>query len=119
MPFFSVIIPNYNHAAYLEQRIHSVLKQSFKDFEVIVLDDASTDNSTALIQKYPSIIKVVNEKNSGSPFRQWEKGAALAKGEWLWFAESDDLASPAFLQTMYDVIQKNKTAGLIYCDAMI
>ena len=74
----SVIIPNYNHAKYLEERIDSVLNQSYKDFEVIVLDDYSTDNSKEVINKYAGHPKVshiiLNEENSGSTFKQWHKG---------------------------------------------
>ncbi len=81
----SVIIPNYNHAFYLEQRIESILSQNFKDFEVIILDDKSTDNSKEIIEKYrnhpPHISTIIyNEANSGSTFIQWNKGVSLSKG---------------------------------------
>lgn len=98
----SVIIPNYNHAAYLVQRIESVLSQTCQNFEVILLDDCSTDDSRAIMERYRSHPKVsyviFNEKNSGSPFKQWVKGFAMAKGEMLWIAESDDYAAPEFLE---------------------
>ena len=82
----SVIVPNYNYAAYLEERIESVLNQSYQDFELIILDDCSTDNSRILIEQYrsdPHVSHIVyNEVNTGSPFKQWAKGIELAKGEY-------------------------------------
>lgn len=100
----SVIIPNYNHAKYLDQRIQSVLNQTYKHFEVIMLDDKSTDNSLEIINKYkdcPHISHIiVNEQNSGSTFKQWIKGFGLAKGELIWIAESDDSCENTFLEKL-------------------
>ena len=80
----SVIIPNYNHARYLDERIQSVLNQTYQNFEVIILDDKSTDNSREVIEKYrahPKIVHIIyNEINSGSTFRQWEKRNREGKG---------------------------------------
>ncbi|MBB6500973.1 glycosyltransferase family 2 protein [Pedobacter cryoconitis] len=104
MPKVSVIVPNYNHAAYLTQRLESVLNQSFQDFELIILDDCSSDNSKDIIDQYarhPRVSHIVyNEQNSGSTFNQWEKGIRLAQGEWIWIAESDDWSEPDFLQEL-------------------
>ena len=91
-PFFSVIIPNYNHAPYLHERIDSVLNQTFKDFEVILLDDKSQDDSCEILRSYennPHVTHVVlNNQNSGSTFKQWHKGFDLARGEYIWIAEN-------------------------------
>ena len=100
----SVIIPNYNHASYLDERIQSVLAQTYKNIEVIILDDCSTDNSLEVIKKYEidsRLVKVVvNKQNSGSTFEQWEKGFELSSGEFIWIAESDDSCSPYLLETL-------------------
>lgn len=81
-PLVSVIVPNYNHARFLEERMESVLGQTYQNIEVIILDDCSTDNSREVIEKYrnnPKVAKIVyNDANSGSPFRQWKKGMELA-----------------------------------------
>ncbi|MFM7682036.1 MAG: glycosyltransferase family 2 protein, partial [Bacteroidota bacterium] len=78
MNLVSVIIPNYNHALYLKQRIDSVLQQTYPNFEVIILDDKSMDNSHEIIESYRNHPKVVHieykEINSGSTFKQWQKG---------------------------------------------
>ncbi len=103
-PLVSVIIPNYNHARYLKQRLDSVFNQTYQNFEVIILDDCSTDNSFEIIEKYkdnPHLSQiVVNEANSGSPFKQWDKGIQLAKGELIWIAESDDYCELNLLEEL-------------------
>ncbi len=102
MPTVSVIVPNYNHAPFLKQRIDSILGQSFQDFELILLDDCSTDGSREIIESYrsnPHVSHIVyKEQNSGGAFRQWKKGIDLTQGEWVWIAESDDWAEPSFLE---------------------
>lgn len=104
MPTVSVIVPNYNHASFLRQRIESILNQTFQDFELILVDDGSTDDSRDIMEHYrnnPHVSHIVyGEINSGSAFLQWDKGIALAKGEWIWVAESDDYAEPTFLERL-------------------
>ena len=103
-PLVSVIVPNYNHARYLKQRLDSVFGQTYPNFEVIILDDCSTDNSLEVINRYkdnPHLSQiVVNETNSGSPFKQWNKGINLAKGELIWIAESDDYCELNMLEEL-------------------
>lgn len=107
----TVIIPNYNHAPYLKERIESVLNQLYQDFEVIILDDCSSDNSREIIEQYrnhPKVSHIVfNEVNSGSTFKQWQKGISLAKGEYIWIAESDDVAHPEFLKSIMVEMEKD------------
>ena len=115
----SVIIPNYNHSKYLKQRIDSVLSQTYQNFEVIILDDCSTDNSKAIIESFrnhPKIVHIVyNEINSGSTFKQWQKGIELAKGDYVWMAESDDYAESFMVQSLMEIADSNPSVGLIYC----
>lgn len=98
----SVIVPNYNYAQYLKDRLASIGYQSHPVYEMIVLDDASTDDSVAVIEQTigrgtVDARVVVNSKNSGSVFKQWQKGVELATGDLVWIAEADDLADPGFL----------------------
>ena len=117
----SVIIPNYNHAPFLKQRIESVINQDFQDFELIILDDCSTDNSKEIIETYrgdPKIKHIVyNTQNSGSTFHQWNKAVALAKGELIWLAESDDVADKDFLTKLVPYIFANNEIGIVYCQS--
>lgn len=119
LPKISVIVPNYNYADYIEQRLESIFKQSYPIYELIILDDSSTDNSVDVIQKYlyrqefPAKL-IVNKANSGSVFKQWEKGAELATGDLIWMAEADDLATPDFLKKLADLFIKEQELVLAY-----
>lgn len=114
----SIIIPSYNHAAFLEQRLYSVLNQTYENFEVILLDDHSTDHSQEILEKYrhhPKVSKIdLNTENSGSPFAQWEKGIALAQGNYIWIAESDDFCELTFLEKLMPSFKKMDNVGLVY-----
>lgn len=102
-PLVSVIVPNYGHAPYLPERIECILNQTFQNFELIILDDCSPDNSREVINRYkdhPRVAHIVfNEQNTGNTFLQWEKGVALARGRYIWIAESDDYADETFLDS--------------------
>ncbi|TWV13327.1 glycosyltransferase [Bacteroidaceae bacterium HV4-6-C5C] len=105
VPLVSVIVPNYNHAMYLEERLDSIYQQTYKNIEVILLDDASSDNSVQILKdyqhRYPDITRlIVNKENSGKVFLQWNKGLELAKGEYIWIAESDDYCDRNFLEEL-------------------
>jgi glycosyltransferase involved in cell wall biosynthesis len=102
-PRVSVVVPNYNYARYLPQRLASIFAQDPPPFEVIVLDDGSTDDSLAVLaelSKRHPIRVVAGEANSGSVFRQWQRGVREARGDLVWIAEADDLAEPNFLSSL-------------------
>lgn len=121
-PKVSVIVPNYNHALYLRQRLNSIYNQTFQDFEVIILDDCSTDNSKTIIEEYrnkPQTSHIIySEVNSGSPFKQWAKGFDLAQGEYIWIAESDDWAEPNFLASLIYQSDFNPNLVLLFCNSI-
>lgn len=112
MSLVSVIIPNYNYAHFLKQRIDSVLNQTYKELEVIILDDCSKDLSKNVIESYRGKERVThivyNEHNSGTTFKQWRKGFDLAKGEFIWIAEADDYADPRLLEVLIDRMADDK-----------
>lgn len=118
--FISVIVPNYNHAKYLDQRIQSILNQTYLNFELIILDDCSPDDgaSRKVIEQYrgnPHVSHIVyNEENSGSTFKQWDKGINLAKGELIWIAESDDYCEPTLLERLVAEFKKDDRLTLAY-----
>jgi glycosyltransferase involved in cell wall biosynthesis len=118
MPKVSIVVPNYNHAPFLRQRIESVLCQTYQDFELILLDDCSTDESRSILAKYadnPRVRIEFNEKNSGSTFKQWNKGVRLARGEYVWIAESDDYADERLLERLVAVLDGDPTVMFAYC----
>lgn len=117
-PFVSVLIPNYCHARFLDKRIQTVLNQTYDNFEVIILDDKSTDNSVEIIGKYKDNRHishiVLNEHNSGSTFIQWQKGISLAKGDLIWIAESDDFCRLDMLKELVSEYEKYEDVSIVY-----
>ncbi len=119
----SVVIPNYNYADFMYQRIYSILYQTEKIDELIILDDCSKDNSREvideivdLLKKYINIKKIYNEENSGSAFKQWEKGFSFVTGDYVWIAEADDFCTKKFLKTVLKPIKKDKNIVISYTD---
>ncbi|QFU76698.1 glycosyltransferase [Halioglobus maricola] len=117
-PLVSVIVPNYNHAPYLRLRLESIFSQTYENYEVILLDDASSDDSAEVLrefhERYPSkSTLVINEENSGGVFHQWERGLNLAAGDIVWIAESDDWCTENFLETLVPYFE-NEAITLAY-----
>lgn len=117
-PLVSVIVPNYNYARFLEQRMETLLCQTYKNIEVILLDDASTDESLEIIKLYQHNSRVshveINTCNSGTPFIQWANGLALARGKYVWIAESDDYSELSFLDMVVPLMEENEDAALCF-----
>lgn len=119
----SVIVPSFNHGLFLKERIDSILNQSFQNFELILLDDNSTDDSKEIIlsfQGHPKVSHVIlNEVNSGNPFGQWKKGVSFSKGKIIWIAESDDYASSDFLQRLLPFFGKEEKLAIAFAESII
>lgn len=104
-PLVSVIVPNFNHADYLRKRLDSIYGQTYGNYEVILLDDCSTDNSLDIMREYAekhseNTRLIANESNCGAIFSQWSKGMRASRGELIWIAESDDYCDDNFLEEM-------------------
>lgn len=122
LPKVSVVVPNYNYARYLRQRLDSVGSQTLPLYEIIVLDDASTDDSMVVLQHLradltPEPRIIANDVNSGSVFRQWLKGAEAATGDFVWIAEADDLAKPDFLERLVPTMVADPGIVMGYCQS--
>lgn len=118
----SVVVPSYNHAAFIEQRLGSILAQRRAPFEIIVIDDASQDDSVALARAFAAsaavpVQVIARAQNSGSPFAAWAEGARLAKGDLLWIAESDDVAHPRLLEQLAPFLENNERIVMAYCQS--
>lgn len=101
----SVVVPSFNYAHLLEARLEAIAAQDMPPYEIIILDDASTDDSVRVIEGFRQLCKcpstlIVNSQNSGSPFRQWRKGVEQTSGDLVWIAEADDLCESNFLSEM-------------------
>lgn len=120
-PLVSVIVPNFNHYKYLKQRLNSIFNQTYPNFEVILLDDCSTDRSQEILLEYARNLKVshcvFNETNSGNTFIQWNKGIELAKGDYIWIAESDDFCEFNFLEKLIQPFLEDSQITLVYCQS--
>lgn len=119
----SVVVPNYNYEKFLIERIYSILNQTEKISELIILDDCSKDNSRKLIDEivekikdYIPVRKVYNENNTGIAFKQWQKGFNLANGDYVWIAEADDYCQKNLLKELIKKIKKDSNIVLAYVD---
>jgi GT2 family glycosyltransferase len=108
----SVIIPCFNYAAFIQDAIESVLNQSFQAYEIIVINDGSTDDSLAKIQKYKAAAHVIDQKNQGV-IQTKNIGLQHASGDWVVFLDADDVMDKDFLQKMYAVSRKTN-ADVVY-----
>lgn len=123
-PLVSVIVPNYRHEKYLGKRLSTITAQTHSNIEIILLDDKSPDNSASVLTEFASVCEKVvalhvNESNSGQPVKQWIKGVSLAKGEFVWIAESDDEAEPELITTLLSLLEGHPSAGIAYCNSKI
>jgi len=114
-PFFSVIIPTYNRASILSRSIDSVLCQTFKDFELIIVDNGSTDDTQACIEKnyQDDRIRYHYQAGSGTPASPRNTGISLAKGEWICFLDSDDKWDERKLNALFLTIKDDKAIDVI------
>ncbi len=115
MPFFSIIIPTYNRAAFIAKAIQSVLEQIFSDFELIVIDDASADNTKEIVNTFEDsrIVYVKNPENL-ERCKSRNKGIQISKGKYICFLDSDDYHLPNHLSLLHSEIQKQKEPQAIF-----
>lgn len=117
-PIISVIIACYNSEEYIAETLHSVLSQSFRDFEVIVVNDGSTDKSLEILEKFKALdsrLKIINQSNTYY-IQARHNALPQAQGEFLLFLDSDDKIRLDYLQKAYEVFIKNPNIDVVYCD---
>ena len=122
LPSVSVAVPNYNYARHLPLRLGSIFSQSHPVHEIIVLDDASTDDSATVIPAIAAewdreIRFIPNRINSGSVFAQWRRAAELATGEFIWLAEADDASERDFLARTLALLSSDPTIQLAFTNS--
>jgi len=108
-PLISIIVPCYNVEAYLPKCVNSILEQTYKKIEIILVDDGSTDNSGKICDEYAqrdSRIVVIHKTNGGQGEAR-NIAIECAKGEWISFADGDDLLSPDYIEVLYDLVHRN------------
>jgi glycosyltransferase involved in cell wall biosynthesis len=109
---FSVLLPVYNRENYVRQAVDSVLNQTFTDFELLAIDDGSTDRSAEILKSYGSKLKLIQQRNQGPEIAR-NAAAALAQGEYLVYLDSDDLFLPFALETFDKVIRELDSPPLL------
>lgn len=120
-PLVSVIIPAYNHELYIEEALQSVIDQTYKNIEFIIINDGSTDRTAERIEKFIKInqdknIQFVNKQNEGV-CKTMNKGLAMATGDYVAFLASDDLWLPDRISIQLEFMEKNKNIGMVFSDA--
>jgi len=118
MPFFSVIIPLYNKAHYIRRSLESVLGQTFVDFEVIVVDDGSTDDGGSIVSQYDDRrIRLIRQENAGECAAR-NRGVSEAESSWLAFLDADDEYLPDFLQKMHAAVIEQPEIGFAFSNVL-
>jgi len=114
-PKVSVIIATYNRATFLAETIDSVLQQRFRDYELIVVDDGSTDHTRTLVESYRSRIRYLYQQNRG-PSAARNLGARHARAPWIAFQDSDDLTEPDHLEVLHTYANEHPQCGMVFAN---
>jgi len=117
-PLVSIVFTSYNHKEFLEQALNSLISQTYSNFEIIIVDDCSTDGSQEILKQYefhPNIHLNLNKQNSGSYVKASNLGASLAKGDYLLFAQCDDFAEPKQVERLMQPLLKYQDIGVSFC----
>ncbi|MBI2995188.1 MAG: glycosyltransferase [Candidatus Melainabacteria bacterium] len=113
MPKVSIIIPTYNRENFISETIESVLNQTFKDFEIVIINDGSTDNTKKKLEKFNTKIKLINQANSERAVSR-NNGVKNSNGEYIAFLDSDDLWEKDKLEKQVEILDKYKDMVLVY-----
>lgn len=113
-PLISVIIPTYNCGKYIREALEGVFNQTYKNYEVLVIDDGSTDNTKEVLKEYEQKIKYFYQENKGLSITR-NRGIKEAQGELIALLDSDDIWLPEKLELQTDLILKNDKTGMVFC----
>lgn len=120
MPKASIIIPAYNAENYIAATLDSIFAQSYSDFECIIVDDGSSDNTLAVVRNYKDArVKVIAQPNSGGPAKPRNVGVAAASGEYIFIFDSDDIMMSQKLKTYMDIFEKSSNVDVIFSDFQV
>jgi glycosyltransferase involved in cell wall biosynthesis len=115
MPRVSVVLPVYNGERFIGEAIQSVLDQTFHDFELVVVDDGSTDNTETIVRQLKGPIIYHRQENQGAGIAR-NLGVAFAQGEWIAFIDADDIWDTQKLSTQFEYLEKHPNVSFVYCD---
>ena len=112
----SIIMPIYNVGKYLDKSIQSVLSQTYNDFELILINDGSTDHSKEICEKYEEIdvrVKLINQKNQGSGLSR-NRGLVESKGTWVYFMDPDDYIDKNLLKDNVKILESDQSDVIFF-----
>src|SRR3990167_692982 len=119
-PLVSVIMPTYNHAQFIGEAIDSVLNQTYKNLELIIIDNYSEDNTEEIVKSFNNQrIKYVKFRNNGVIVASRNVGMKMAKGKYFAFLDSDDLWLPNKLEKQIPLFERDGKVGLVYSDIIL
>ena len=111
----SVIIASYNHEKFIERTLKSLEEQTFQDFEIILIDDGSTDRTVEMAKKANSRAKIFVQQNQGVDATR-NRGIELSKGKYICFVDSDDTSIPERFERQIEVMENDPEIGLAYSE---
>lgn len=116
-PLISIILPTYNQAKYLPEALDSIFNQTLRDFELVIVNDGSTDDTSNILKKYAQTynFKLINQTNQGLP-KALNTGFTEAKGKYLTWTSSDNIMLPAMLEKLYGALENNPPISVFYAD---
>ncbi len=114
-PKVSVVVATYNRANLLPRTIDSVLRQKFKDYELIVVDDGSTDSTREILKRYGERLRFIHQANRG-PSAARNLGVRHARAPWIAIQDSDDLCSPNYLESLFNFASLHPNCGMIFAN---
>ncbi len=117
-PHVSIVIPTYNRSTIVRRAIDSVLGQTFRDFEIVVVDDGSTDDTRGALSDYPECVRYVRQDNAG-PAAARNHGMRIARGDFIGFLDSDDVYLSHNIAAHLECFGRNPGAGLVYAGAEV
>jgi len=117
-PKLSVVVPSYNHQDYISETLKSLEKQTFQNFEIIVVDDGSTDRTVEAVKSFPSRARIFTQEHQGVVAAR-NRGVSLARGEYICFVDSDDVILSDRFEKQVAVLDSDLEVGLVFADALI
>lgn len=114
-PAVSVVVATYNRATFLPETVESILRQSFHDYELLVVDDGSTDDTRTRLKPYETRLRYLYQENRG-PSAARNLGVCHAKADWISIQDSDDLCTPSHLQTLWDYVKDHPKCGMVFAN---
>ena len=116
-PLVSIILPVYNHGEFLRDSIQSILNQDYKNFELIIVNDGSTDSTNQILEEISTDaqITIIRQENLGLPIAL-NSGFTIAKGVFLTWTSADNLMAPAALSVLANALKNKKSVGLVFAD---